>query len=1054
MTLLKITCKFCQLITAVLCGIFFTASSSAQVYNFHNYNVEQGLVQSRVNALTQDKNGFLWIATDGGLSKFDGKDFMNFTAKDGLSSNRILNVFSDSENRIWASGMYGISCVSGKSIRSYSDSDGINVREIKAIAEFGNRIWFGGKDGLLHFDGTKFTSVVLPKKFQQTMVQALYASNEGILYIGFSDGKGVLTFDGKNWNELRNGLIKNETQSGSDVQVICGNDSLVLFLTSNSIFELKKGKITNKVFSGIYLGVEAASIDKHNTLWLATQNGMAFLEQNKLTYLTENNGMSSSEVYAILCDKDNGIWCGGRKGLSYLSNRLFVHYAGKQQISKLSPSCIHESLDGKIWFNAEPNGLFIFENELFTEAQFPNGLTELFFSCIQSDTNGNIWLGTGDFNGIFRVKGKQINHYTTENGLPHNNISVMLALPNSKILAGTSRGLAIFENENWQTINPPQNIIQFDISALHNDRNGRIWIGTTDGKLFTLDQDSKIQEAPFQTNFRSAVIGISSSENGVVFATESEGIAIFANNRLKKFSKESGLKTNEFRFVVFGTDSKLYGGTQKGLLQLELNKSFDVIGQKLFGQNEGFVSGECNKGAVFKSSDSKIWIGTPSGVTVLSQKHLQTQASAPDISIGSVLLFFNEPDWGRFTKLVDKSTGFGLDPVFPYYENYLSFTFKGIQFSNSNGITYKWKLDGLESEWTPKKASNEAIYSSLPPNKYVFRVKAISAEGVESEERTFRFEITPPFWQTHLFYAMVIVGLLALGFAYIRYREENLIKEKERLEEAVTMRTLELQEQKNIVEQKNQDLMENILYARNIQNAILPGNEEISKSFTDFFVLFKPQNVISGDLFWHHRHGKIVWIAAVDCTGHGVPGAFMSMMANDLLNQAVIEKNISSPGKVLADLNRGIRLIFRDENRVVETQQGMDLALIKVDTESGLCVFSGAMRPLTGFLNGQLQEWEGDKASIGRYTDELFEFTEININLSSGDSLFMYSDGYCDQFGGPKGKKFMVARFKDILITNIHKSMPEIGHKLDEELVAWQGELDQVDDILVLGLRF
>jgi serine phosphatase RsbU (regulator of sigma subunit) len=171
------------------------------------------------------------------------------------------------------------------------------------------------------------------------------------------------------------------------------------------------------------------------------------------------------------------------------------------------------------------------------------------------------------------------------------------------------------------------------------------------------------------------------------------------------------------------------------------------------------------------------------------------------------------------------------------------------------------------------------------------------------------------------------------------------------------------------------------------------------------------------------------------------------------LNQAIIEKEITDPAQVLANMNHSIRLVFREQNQVVETQQGMDVSLMCLNLKTGLVKFAGAMRPIMAILNNEIKEWDGDKASIGRYTEENFSFTTIEFTLNKGDSLFLFTDGFCDQFGGPKGKKFLTTRFKQILADYKDQSIEALGDKLYQAHEEWQGDLNQVDDILLLGFR-
>jgi phosphoserine phosphatase RsbU/P len=274
------------------------------------------------------------------------------------------------------------------------------------------------------------------------------------------------------------------------------------------------------------------------------------------------------------------------------------------------------------------------------------------------------------------------------------------------------------------------------------------------------------------------------------------------------------------------------------------------------------------------------------------------------------------------------------------------------------------------------------------------------------------------------------------------------------LENKVIERTAKITKQKEEIEEQKKDIEDSIKYAKRIQTAILPPDKYLSELFKDIFILYKPKDIVSGDFYWVNQKGNKSYIAAVDCTGHGVPGAFMSIVGNDQLNYAVHVQNKEAPGEILNELNIGVTKTLRQQKGVNTLRDGMDIALCSFDFERKELEFAGAKNNLYLLRDGVLQEIKADRHPIGAYIDEdLKEFTTQKIQLIKDDLIYIFSDGYADQFGGEKGKKFKYKNFKDLLI-EIHKlQIDQQKTLLDETLINWQGDIEQLDDILVIGIK-
>jgi len=275
--------------------------------------------------------------------------------------------------------------------------------------------------------------------------------------------------------------------------------------------------------------------------------------------------------------------------------------------------------------------------------------------------------------------------------------------------------------------------------------------------------------------------------------------------------------------------------------------------------------------------------------------------------------------------------------------------------------------------------------------------------------------------------------------------EENL--------ELIRYQKQELEEQYQFVTRQNMEIVESMNYARRIQNALLPSEETLNKLVKEYFVLFKPKEIVSGDFYWvTHKKGKIM-MAAADCTGHGIPGAFMSMLGIAFLNEIANTITNSSPANILNILREHVIHTLKQDKQTRTTMDGLDIALCVIDTDKNEIQFAGANNPLYVVHNGQLIEYPADKMPIG-YAHAYHKFTNKTIKLVKGDTFYIFSDGYMDQFGGKKNKKFKPHRFKQ-LIKSIHdKPMNEQKEILYLTLEEWKGNFEQIDDIIIIGFRY
>ncbi len=289
-----------------------------------------------------------------------------------------------------------------------------------------------------------------------------------------------------------------------------------------------------------------------------------------------------------------------------------------------------------------------------------------------------------------------------------------------------------------------------------------------------------------------------------------------------------------------------------------------------------------------------------------------------------------------------------------------------------------------------------------------------------------------------------------LGNAILEMK--NSLKEySEDMETKVRERTIEIRKQKEIIEAKNKDITASISYAERIQKASLPSLEIIEEELNDYFILFKPKDIVSGDFYWFTKIDDLFIIAAIDCTGHGVPGAFMSLVGLNLLSAIVMENNITEPHMILEELHKRVQSALRQS--ATANQDGMDAAICVIDRKKKIVEFSGARNPLVYIQNNELFKIKGDRKSVGGNQSAAKYFTKQTISIEKPTSFYIFSDGYQDQFGGPNNRKFMVKNMYKMFLENNHLPMNKQKEVYDNTIQSWMSLTDQIDDILLIGFK-
>ena len=405
-----------------------------------------------------------------------------------------------------------------------------------------------------------------------------------------------------------------------------------------------------------------------------------------------------------------------------------------------------------------------------------------------------------------------------------------------------------------------------------------------------------------------------------------------------------------------------------------------------------------------------------------------------------------KPDVSLFIRSISDAKGFNFklsDIVFGSGDNNVYFDIVAPGYLKQNSTQYQWILDNGEwSKWTYTNTINLFV----KPGKYTLQVRAKDIWGNISEPKVVSFTIEAPFTQTTFFYIIILGALFIVIIGIVRFRERQLKKDKRILETRVKERTGKIEAQK-------QEITSSIEYASRIQMAMLPEDWHFRYSFSDYFIIFKPRDIVSGDLYWIGEDEKHIFFTVADCTGHGVPGAFMSTLGISTLDEIITNNTDLKANTVLNLLREKIKTSLHQTGKQGEATDGMDVAFCILHKDRKKLEFSGAYNSLLIVQDGELREFRADRMPIGIYYGEKETFTNYEIKVQKGDTIYIFSDGFADQFGGPKGSKYMKYNLKRLLSEIYQRPMSEQKSILENEFEKWKGSSDQIDDVTILGVR-
>jgi len=1045
-------------------------------------------------AICQDINHVMLFANRKGILSFDGQDWLSvripvipFSMK---ANNTNSKIFIGAENNFGfleknQVGSYNYVSLSG---------DTSEVGIITKIQLTDSVAWFYGDNSISRYnltsgklelllkskEGSPFTGIIVTPKntFINVLDKGLYRLESDTLFpivtgyltaktdilfslpynlnsvlVGLSDGKLSL-FDGikyydyqiKDDNYLRDNILSDGISIGDSLYAFSTLDGGALVIEKNS------GKIHFTINNQNALPddeIFAIGLDESSGLWLSHQYGLTRADLNlPVRNFSIYPGLMGNLTTSLW--NDNELFVATSEGVFYLTE--VKNYSDVQVLIKnaATPTPAVEKASQK----AVRKNIFA---RIFGKKTTPEKIT-----VPAAPTKNSI----DQYSKTTVSKLKSINYiFKKVEGLSEK--CRQLVSTKNGILAATNKGLYIIINHKAVAI-APNRYINF-INWQSVDEN--YYIAAEDGYFSVKFQNGKWITEFLDSEYTNPVYSIAlTSDKTIWLGVDNAALRLEPGNGTEAIKYTPVSIKNDFpqRYILNLVSDSVFLYSETGIYFFD-KKSNAFIQTRLDKSSSGskikYLYPLSNKPWISYGNE---WICLNPGTGLIEKEMSLFKIFDEVISInadknnlwivdGSNRLFkidINKPskispESDVFIKSIYNETGtsFNLSNiVLNRGDNIVNFDIVAPTYLKQNTTQYQYKINKLMPDWSPWSVRTTYNLLIPEPGDYIVEVRAKDLWGNIGAPESIKFTSKAPFTQTTLFYILVVLVVLSLLLLIVRFREGQLQKENRILEDKVQERTAEIEAQK-------EEITSSIEYASRIQMAMLPEKEHFMNFFSEHFIIFKPRDIVSGDFYWIGEDEKHIFLTVADCTGHGVPGAFMSALGISTLNEIITNNDDLHANIVLSLLRDKIKTSLHQTGKEGEAADGMDVSFCMLHKNKKLLEFSGAYNPLFIFQGDEFKEYKADRMPIGIYYGEKNTFTNYEINVKKGDTIYIFSDGLSDQFGGPAGVKYKIANLKKLLAGIYSKPMDEQRRIIESEFENWRGSIDQVDDITIIGVR-
>ncbi len=788
----------------------------------------------------------------------------------------------------------------------------------------------------------------------------------------------------------------------------------------------------------------------------------------------KDHGLQDNTVISLYESKNGNLWLSLNKGVAFIELKTpFTKFDHNYGFEGLIQDV--KRYQGTLFVTTNTKQYYLKYNEKnlpeFKEIPIDFGIIKMEVFKVPNSKKEKLLFATGS--GVFEFvsltqKPKQISEQAYYCEVLYQSKS-----DSNSLYIGYNTGVALLEYKNGKWIDKGKiGNFRYKAESIAEDDKGNIWMGAALKGVLKIKPDLTIERYSKENGIPEMGFNRTYFINNSVLTATSNGIYQY-NETKNTFEKYKGfgekyfesndpvsriecLNNNDY-WIILKEDGKEYESVNN--LKISQDRIVSIIEipfKRLIKNTFSDLSSDCENGVWLASSEAIFNYKEDSQDDF--SKYYNSLLRNVTIGIDSVVFggtYFKDTSDLTVSKIQPKN----LKITVRYNDRPFNFFYSTPYFPNEE-IQYSYRLEGFDDNWSRWESKAEKEYTNLSGGKYTFMVKAKNIYGIESEEAYYEFAVKPPWYFSILAFIVYFILAILLIYVIVKIYTRRLELEKIRLEQIVKERTAEVVRQKEEIEaqrdeiaEKNQSITDSIEYASRIQKAILPSNEYADEILPEHFILFRPRDIVSGDFYWMTKKDELLVTIAADCTGHGVPGAFMSMLGVSFLNEIVNRHEIISAGEILTQLRTDVKRTLGQEGKEGEAKDGMDIALTIVDLKNMKMQYAGAYNPMYLYRNNELIEIKADRMPIGIYVKEKESFTNNEIELQKGDVYYIFSDGYQDQFGGEDGMKFKTKNFKQLLLEIHQKPMAEQREILNTTIDNWRGIWEQVDDIIVLGVR-
>jgi ligand-binding sensor domain-containing protein/serine phosphatase RsbU (regulator of sigma subunit) len=1039
------------------CLLVFSGILDGQVYSFKNYGAESNIPSGFIYTINQSDDRYLWIGTGNGITRFDGFDFQNVPYPDSGSVRFATSSLKDRRGTLW------FGCSDG-AVFYVNNNELVNVpiSNSKSIS-----VLLEGPDSLVYII-PQGKSIFRVNPVNPAEIHEYHISAEPVmLSAAFTKSGSLLIGTQENLLECRltgdtvlvAGVIKDLDYSNVTSIFPAGNGSVFIIGTDGGgLFHLKMAENSGilKRFRGIP-ELESASIrsitaDTEKDIWVSTSGSGIFRLSLSADYekielvkvFDKSSGLPSNEIRSVFQDYEGNYWIGFfGEGISMLESYAFSFYAPGKIAARNNVIFIN-SLNDK-YILGTPSGFHTFnaitgKSEGFTDLTGETGSADI--TSYYLDSERNLWIGTGG-KGLFLRNYNGLARLFFRSGDYGSDFIKDIQIDGNNIWLATTNGVIILDRRSGNEIK------RFDISRglPHNSINkiyisgeGVAYIGTETERIYTIDRNFELKSgnAVMSGNTQNRIYSFARDSRKIIWAaTWGNGIFRCFNDSVSAVNMSDNLMSNYCYSILADSENEIWIGHQKGFSRYNP----ETGRMRIYGTDFA-RGGVCNPNAVFESADRKVFIGTSEGLILYDRAKDRKKKVPPYNNINYITI--NDVKYPYLPSF-----------TLPYSKKYvIKVDYVGINLSDPGKVYYKTFVQNYDNDWSRLTAGRELIFS-LTYGTYRFNMMSVNDEGLsQGTPLSFDMVIKQPYWRRWWFVLASSGAATALVILIIGQREKAQKRIQDYLEKELAARTSVVLQQKQEIELQNIEITDSINYAKRIQSSILPDIAKLKESFRDAFILFHPRDIVSGDFYWFDRiDDEKFMIVCADSTGHGVPGAFMSMIGSTILQDIVTRQKISKPSEILKLLDKRVFSTLNQNVELGVSNDGMDVVVCEINAETRHIRFASAMRPVIIVLDGEPFYIKGNRISIGGESVVEKFFDDQEYYLDEGDSIYFFSDGLPDQFGGTDGKKMKISRLKKLIEQICNLPMEEQKDIVSKFYYDWKGNYEQVDDILIMGIK-